>query len=196
MARLLLPALLFAILVLIQGVAFGATSITARTPDRYSATHFGAPAAPPATVTATADLVATAAQAALPAAGTQLAGAIGLAGTPTVLPPCLAAACRDRYIVASPAGLTVADYLERVTLTVTQPVAPPGLSRGFLVEIGVHTSTGWVVGRSYVATGTTTEVGGAVISLRLYLNLGTAAAPIILGASTVVDSCSSTTVCP
>ncbi|MGA7860846.1 MAG: hypothetical protein WCB19_03195, partial [Thermoplasmata archaeon] len=121
---------------------------------------------------------------------------IGLAGTPRALPACLAAACRDRYIVASPAGLTVGDYSERVTFALTQPVAPPGVSKAFLVEIVVQTSTGTIVGRAYVATGTTARAGGAAITLQIYVNLGTAAAPTILSLQTVVGACSAATVCP
>lgn len=193
---LLLPALLFTLLFLFQGVASGATSVTVRSPDRYSVAHVGAPPTPPAAVTAFADVVATAALAGLGPAGTQTAGVPGLSGTPTTLPECLAAACRDRYIVASPPGLVVGDYAERVTLTVNQPLAPPGTSTGFLVEIAVQTATGWTFGRAYLATGTTAEAGGAVITVRLYLNLATATPPTIRSAFAVVDECSSATVCP
>jgi hypothetical protein len=194
--RWILPALLFVVLLVCQAIASGATTVTAHSPARYSVTHVGAPPTAPATLTAMADRVATAAYADLPAAGTQLAGTPGLAGTPTALPECLAAPCRDRYIVASPAGLVVGDYAERGTFALTQPVAPPGVSTGFLVEIAVHLSTGWIFGRAYLATGTTTLAGGAAITLQLYVNLGTAAAPTILGVDTVVDTCTSATVCP
>jgi len=194
--RWALSGTLLVVLLVSQGVASGATSVTPHAPAQYAVTHVGAPAAPAATVTATALRLATAALAALPAAGTQRAGAIGLAGTPMALPACLAAACRDRYIVASPAGLTAGDYSERVTFTLTQPVAPPGVSKAFLVEIVVQTSTGTIVGRAYVATGTTTHAGGAAITLQIYVNLGTAAAPTILSVRTVVGACSAATVCP
>lgn len=191
-----LLAVFIGTVVLCQGSALGSTSVTTHAPAQYAVMHFGAPAAAPATVTATVDRVATARSAGYPPAGTQLAGTVGLAGTPTAIPACPAAACTDRYIVASPAGLTVGNYAERVTLTLTQPLAPPGVSKGFLVEVLVHTTTEWVVGRAYLATGTTAEAGGATITLLLYLNLGTAAAPTILGVQTVVDLCSTATVCP
>jgi hypothetical protein len=151
---------------------------------------------PPVRVTATADVRATAVLAALAALGTQLTGATGMAGTPLALPTCLAATCRDRYIVANPAGLVAGDYAERVTLMVTQPAAPPGVSSGLLVEVVVHTSTGWFFGRAYFATGTTTRAGGATLTVLLFLNLGTAAAPTILSSSSVVDLCTSATACP
>jgi hypothetical protein len=193
---LLLPSLLFVIILICQGVASGATSVTTRVPSRYSVAHTGAPPAPPATVTATADLRATAALVALTSAGTQLAGTNGVGGTPSALAACLAAGCRDRYISANPLGLVLHDYAERVTLLVAQPLAPPGASKGFLVEIAVHASTGWVVGRAYVATGTTTRAAGATITLEIFLNLATATAPTILNVDTVVDTCTSATVCP
>lgn len=194
--RLDVPAILFVTLLCVQGVATGATTVTAHAPARYAVAHVGKPPVPPVVLTATADAPATPGQAGLGAAGSQPAGLPGMAGTPTTLPPCLGAACRDRYIVANPAGLVGGDYAERATFTVTQPLAPPGVSTGFLVELVVHTSTGWIVGRAYVATGTTTRIGGSTITLVLYLNLGTVTAPTVLSVHTVVDECSLTTVCP
>lgn len=193
--KLLIPGVLLIGLLMTQGVASGATTVTTHAPAKYAVTHVGAPTAPPVSVGAIGDVVANPGQAGLGSAGTQAAGP-GMTGTPLTLPACAAAACRDRYIVASPAGLTVGDYAERAMYTVTQPVTPPGVSTGFMVEMVVHTSTGWIVGRAYVATGTTAFAGGSVITLVLFLNLGTAAAPTILGAFSVVDKCSSTTVCP
>jgi hypothetical protein len=189
------PAVLCVICFLLPGTAVGATTVTSHAPAGYAVQHVGPPPAAPTTETGTADRPAAAAQADLPVAGTQTAGTLGLAGTPTALPECLTA-CRDRYIVTSPAGLVVGDYAERITFDLTQPVAPPGVSTGFLIEIAVDLSTGWVVGRAYLATGTTTETGGAAITLTVYLNLGTAAAPTILSVRTVVDTCSTATVCP
>jgi hypothetical protein len=195
-SRWILPVIVLVALLVFPGLASGATTVTPHAPSRYSVTQAGAPPEPPAALTAVTDRVATAALAGLAAAGTQQAGTPGLAGTPTALPACLAPPCRDRYIVASPAGLTVGDYAERGTFALTQPAAPPGATTGFLVEIAVHLSTGWIFGRAYLATGTTTLAGGAAITLQLYVNLGTAAAPTILAVETVVGTCSSATVCP
>jgi hypothetical protein len=194
--RLFLSTLFLLSCLLVQGVAYCATSVTTYVPARYSVTHAGAPPAPPASVTGSTEVRVTAAQAGLRSAGTQQAGAVGMAGTPTMLPSCGAATCHDRYIVASPAGLTVNDYAERVTFGLTQPAAPPGVSTGFLVEIAVDTSSGWFVGRAYLATGTTAVTGGSAITLSLFLSFGTATAPTILSIKTVVDTCSSSTVCP
>jgi hypothetical protein len=193
--RLLIPSALLVALFLVQGVASGATTVTIHSPARYAVAHAEVPVAPPVALTATGDAPATRPQAALGAAGTQM-GVPGMAGSPTALPACVGAVCRDRYIVASPAGLVVGDYAEHATFTVRQPVAPAGVSVGFMVEIMVHTSTGWTVGRAYLATGTTRAAGGSTISLTLYLNLGTAAAPTILSVYSVVDTCTSATVCP
>jgi len=187
---------LLAILCITAGLAMGATSVTARTPAKYSVTHVGAPTAPPVTETALGDVLANAFLAGLTAGGTQTAGLIGLVGTPLALPACATAACRDRYIVANPIGLVVGDYAERATFTVKQPVTTTGTSTGFLVEVVVHMSTGWVFGRAYLATGTTATAGGATITLFLYTNLGVVAAPTILSAYAVVDECSSAAVCP
>jgi hypothetical protein len=191
-----LAALGIAVLVLFQGVVSGATTVTLHVPAKYSVTQVGAPPTPPATLTALADRIATPALAGLPSAGAQRGGTGGLAGTTLALPSCLTAACRDRYIVASPVGLVAGDYAERATFSLSQPIAPAGLSKGFLVEIAIHLSTGWIVGRAYLATGTTPRGGGATITLQLYVNLGTAAPPTILGVEAIVDVCSSTAVCP
>lgn len=192
----LLSAPVLVVLILLQGVAAGATTVTKFTPDRYSTNHSGSPTAPPVTVTATADVRATAVLAGLAAAGTQATGVVGLAGTPLALPTCALAACRDRYIVANPAGLVVGDYAEDARLTVDQPSGTTGASSGFLVELVVETSTGWTAGGAYLATGTSTRAAGATVTVLVYLNLGTAAAPTVLKVYTQVDACSSATVCP
>jgi hypothetical protein len=187
-----LPVFFLLALLLLQGLALGATSVTVHAPAPYSVVKVGAPPTPPVTLTATADAVATRGEAGLGAAGVQTA-VPGMAGTPTALPGCGAADCRDRYIVASPAGLTAGDYAERGTYTVTQPAAG---STGFMIELAVELSTGWVVGRAYLATGTSGVAGGSTITLELYLNLDTAAAPDILSVQSVIDACTSATACP
>lgn len=188
--------ILLVALVLLQGLATGATSVTSYTPKDYSVVRVGAPTAPPVTVTATGDVRATAFLAALGAGGTQVAGVVGVAGTPVALATCGAAACRDRYIVASPAGLVAGDYAEDAELSVTQPSAATGASSGFLVEIEVQTSAGWTTGRAYLATGTALRATGATLTVLLYVNLGTATAPTVLKTYVQVDRCSSATVCP
>ena len=189
-------AILAVSLFLVQGGASAATSLTPRSPARYAVIQVGPPTAPPTTLVATGVVRATAALAGLLAAGTQRPGTAGMAGTPRTLPACLVAACRDRYIVASPAGLIVRDFAERVTLTLRQPVAPPGVSTGFMVEIAIHTTAGWTVGRAYLATGTTPLPAGTTITLQLFVNLGTPFAPTILSVQTVVDNCATPTSCP
>jgi hypothetical protein len=189
------PGLFLVTLILLQGVASGATTLTPHPPAQYAVTHVGAALAPPVTLKATADAVATVGETRFLTAGTQAAGP-GMAGVPTPLPTCGGPACRDRYIVASPAGLVRGDYAEQATYTVRQPVTPPGVSSGFLIELVVHMSTGWVFGRAYLATGTTHRAGGSTITLMVYLNLGTARAPTILSVHSVVDLCTSAAVCP
>ena len=190
------PGVLFVALIVLQGVAAGATSVRTYTPERYSVTHVGAPTAAAATVTATGDLRVTPFLAGLGAGGTQGTSAPGVDGTPLALPSCALAACRDRYTVASPAGLVAGDYAEDVQLAVTQPSAATGASSGFLIELVVETSTGWTAGRAYLATGTSTRAAGATLTVLVYLNLGTATAPTILKVYSQVDRCSAATACP
>ncbi|MCI4352782.1 MAG: hypothetical protein L3K14_05260 [Thermoplasmata archaeon] len=191
---LVLGAILAVFLLNLQGEASAATSVTPQSPDPYSVTQVGAPPGAPTTLRATVVVRATAALAGLPAAGTQRAGTAGVAGVPRALPTCRVAACLDRYVVASPAGLIVRDFAERVTFTLPQPQAPPGTSTGFMVEILIHTTAGWTSGRAYLATGTTPRA--ATITLQLFVDLGTQVAPTILSVQTTVDTCSAATSCP
>jgi len=195
-AGLLFATIMFVVIFVIQGAASAATTVTTHLPAAYAVTKVGAPVAPPATQTATATIRATTALAGLSSAGAQRVGTPGMVGAPTTLAACLVAGCRDRYIVASPAGLMVGRFAEGVTFSVPQPVEPPGVSKRFMIEIAIHTTAGWTVGRAYLATGTTTRAGGATITLQLFVNFGTVIAPTILGVQTVVDSCTSATSCP
>lgn len=193
---LVLGLLLTTASLLIQGVSEGATSVRSVSPSRYSVLQVGSPSTVPVSVTGTTPVVATAALVALGAAGSQTTGVLGLAGTPTALPSCATATCRHQYIVASPVGLVLGNYSEQVNLSVTQPVAPPGVSQGFLIDIEIHLSTGWFAGRAYLATGTSTAAGGSVLTVELFMNLGGSTSPTIHRLDVTVDLCSSPTVCP
>lgn len=180
----------------LQGIAEAATSVTSRSPASYSVNQTGLPPTIAVTVQANATIVATSALTALGAAGAQRTGALGLAGTPTAIPGCLVATCKDQFIVASPVGLTAGNYADEVNLSIRQPFALSGTSQGFLVDIEIHLSTGWFAGRAYLATGTTSFPGGSTITVLLYMNLGTTSAPTVLHRTVVVDACSTPTVCP
>ena len=117
----------------------------------------------------------------------------GLQGTTVVLPTC-PRACIDRYRPASSAALAAGHYAERVFFTVTQP-GGAGPAVGFDLEIAVHLTTGWVFGMGYFSTGVATGAGTATISVRMYVDLGTAA-PTVSAVEVTVNRCLSTTGCP
>jgi len=126
------------------------------------------------------------------AAGTQGASS-GLQGTTVVLPACVRA-CTDRYRPASSVAIAAGHYTDRVIFTVTQPGAA-GAPVGFDLLITVHLSTGWVVGKGYFSTGVSTVAATSTISLRIYVDLGTAA-PTVLAVEVSVNRCLSTAACP
>ncbi|HYB79197.1 MAG TPA: hypothetical protein VEG66_05500 [Thermoplasmata archaeon] len=117
----------------------------------------------------------------------------GLEGTTVVLPACTGA-CIDQYRPASSAAIAAGHYAERVTFTVTQPGAA-GPAVGFDLEVAVHLTTGWVVGDGYFSTGVATGAATATITLRVYVDLGTAA-PTVEAVEVAVNRCLSTTGCP
>jgi hypothetical protein len=117
----------------------------------------------------------------------------GLEGTTVVLPSC-AAACTDRYRPASSVAIAAGHYTDRVTFTVTQPAAA-GPAVGFDIDIAVHLTTGWVVGHGYFSTGVATRATTSTITLRMYVDLGTAA-PTVIAVEVTVNRCLSTTACP
>jgi hypothetical protein len=84
--------------------------------------------------------------------------------------------------------------VERVIFTVTQP-RNTGPAVGFDVEVAVHLTTGWVYGNGYFSTGVATGAATSTISLRLYVDLGTAV-PTVQKVEVTVDRCTSTTGCP
>jgi len=117
----------------------------------------------------------------------------GLEGTTVVLPSCVGA-CVDRYRPASSVAIAAGHYTDRVIFTVTQP-ATAGPAVGFDFMIAVHLTTGWVIGRGYFSTGVSTGAATSTISLRMYVDLGTAA-PTVLAVEVTVNRCLSTTACP
>jgi len=126
------------------------------------------------------------------AAGTQ-GTSPGLQGTTVVLPGC-GRACTDQYRTASSPAIVAGHYAERVTFTVTQPGAA-GPAVGFDLEIAVHLTTGWVFGNGYFSTGVATGAGTSTITLRMWVDLGTAV-PTVLGVVVTDNRCLVTTACP
>jgi hypothetical protein len=81
-----------------------------------------------------------------------------------------------------------------VIFTVTQP-RNTGPAVGFDVDIAVHLTTGWVVGIGYFSSGVGAGAATSTISLRLYVDLGTAA-PTVTTVEVTVNGCTSITGCP
>jgi len=186
---LALAALL--LLVALPSSASAATSLRVFPASPYHDLRLTPLAAPPVTVGANAIRYFAAAPG-YAAAGTQGA-ARGLEGTTVVLAAC-AGACTDRYRPASAVAIAAGHYTDRVIFTVTQP-AHAGPAVGFDLMIAVHLTTGWVVGTGYFSTGVATGAATSAISLRVYVDLGTAA-PRVLAVEVTLNRCLSATACP
>jgi len=186
-----LTLLVLLTLIIIPATTAGATTVRSFTASDYLAKKLSAPAPPPVTVGASA-VFRLGAPPGYGAAGTQ-GSSVGLQGTTVVLPSCTAA-CTDRYRPASSAILAAGEYVERVSFAVTQPMRT-GVAVGFDLEIAVHLTTGWVVGKGYLSTGVATGAAAATITLRIYLSLGNAA-PTVTALEVVVNECTATTGCP
>jgi len=186
-----LGLLLLLILVAVPATTSGATTVRTFSASAYLAERATPLAAPPVTIGASAVIHFGAAP---PYGRAGIQGTAGvLQGTTVVLPSCTGA-CTDRYSSATGAALGAGNYAERVIFTVTQP-RNTGPAVGFDLEIAVHLTTGWVVGTGYLSTGVSTGAATATVTLRIYVNLGTAA-PTVEGVEVVVNECHSTTGCP
>lgn len=182
---------LLVLLVALPTTVSAATTVRVFPAAPYLVVHVTLLAAPPVTIGANAVRYFGAAPG-YAAAGTQ-GTSPGLQGTTVVLPAC-AAACTDRYRPASSAAIAAGHYTDRVIFTVTQP-GDAGPAVGFDLEIAVHLTTGWVFGNGYFSTGVSTGAGTSTITLRMYVDLGTAA-PTVLAVEVTVNRCLSTTACP
>jgi len=179
------------LLIALPTTASAATTVRVGPTERSLAEHLTPLAAPPVVIGAHATLrIAVAPRYA--AAGVQ-GTSPGLQGTTVTLPSC-GGACTDRYRPASSPALAANHYAERVTFAVTQPGAA-GPAVGFDVQVAVHLNSGWVFGAGYFSTGVSTGAGTTAVTLRLFVDLGTAA-PTLLSVEVVVNRCLSTTSCP
>jgi len=179
------------LLVALPTSTLAATTVTAHAPDRYLTQHLTPLAAPPVTVGANAVRYFAAAPG-YGAGGVQ-GTSPGLEGTTVTLAACVGA-CTDRYRPASSVAIAAGHYTDRVIFTVTQPRAA-GPAVGFDLEIAVHLTTGWVFGMGYFSTGVSTGAATSTITLRIYVDLGTAA-PTVEAVEVTVNRCLSTTACP
>lgn len=182
---------LMVLLIAVPSLASGATSVRALAPSHYLVIHPALAPAPPVTIGANVRVYRGVAPG-YPAGGVQ-GTSPGLEGTTVVLASC-AAACTDNYRPASAPALPGGHYLERVTFTVVQP-RHAGPATGFDLEVAVLLSTGWVVGKGYFSTGVATGATTATLTLRLFIDLGTAI-PTITKVEVTVNPCGSTTTCP
>lgn len=171
--------------------ASAATTLRVQPAAPYLDVHATLLAAPPVTVGANAVRYFGAAPG-YDAAGVQ-GTSPGLEGTTVVLPAC-AAACTDRYRPASSVAIAAGHYTDRVIFTVVQP-ADTGTAVGFDLEIAVHLTTGWVFGNGYFSTGVATGAAASTVTLRMYVDLGTAD-PTVEAVEVAVNRCLSTTACP
>jgi len=180
------------LLLLVVLPATGSAATTVRVfHASYAVARITPLAAPPVTVGAHATIHYAAAPG-YPAAGVQ-GTSPGLQGTTVVLPGC-ARACTDRYRPASSVAIAAGHYAERVIFTVIQPGAA-GPAVGFDIAVAVHLTTGWVFGFGYFSTGVATGAATSAITLRVYVDLGTAV-PAITAVEVTDNRCLSTTACP
>lgn len=193
-----------AMLAMIGGYALAATTVTTMNPQQASdITQTPSPTgfAGIATVTSEQLVVLTGGMAGAAGAGTETAGAVGLAGTPSALATCATPPCAaGNFITAVPATETTGDFGEQIVLSVTQPAGAATNSVGFdmaitlSITIGVTTSS--VNALAYLATGSTGGATTSTIPVFLFVDLGTVSAPSINSVSVVFNQCSSGTTCP
>lgn len=179
-------------LLVVPGLASASTTVRTFAGSRYFDERFAAPAAPPVTIGAEL-LVHFVAAPGYVAAGVQGVSP-GLEGTTVVLAACAGAACRANYRPASAAAIAADHYAERVSFAVTQP-ADTGTAVGFDVDVGVLLTTGWVFGTGYFSTGVDARATTSTVTVRLFVDLGTAD-PTVTRIEATVNLCTATTGCP
>ncbi len=193
-----------AMIAMIGGYALAATTVTTLSPQQSTnVTQTPSPGgfAGVAAITSEQLVVLTVGMTGSLTGGTQIVGATGLDGTPRALSTCAAGPCPlANFITASPATETTGNFGEQIVMTVTQPAGAAGNSVGFdlavqiSITVGVVTSTVSAIG--YLATGTTGVVTTSAITVFLFVDLGTATAPVINSVNVVFNQCSSAAACP
>ena len=191
-------------LAMIGGYALAATTVTTLNPQQASnVTQTPSPTgfAGIATITSEQLVVLSAGMSGAAGAGTETAGAVGLSGTPTGLATCAVGPCpAGNFITALPATETTGDFGEQIVLSVTQPSGAAANSVGFdlavTLSITVGVSTSSVNALAYLATGSTGVGTTSTVPVFVFVDLGTASAPIINSVSVVFNQCSAATSCP
>jgi hypothetical protein len=182
-----------AMVAMIGGYALAATTLSglpAQTSNVTSGTPGGFALA---TVASEQLVVVSTAMSTATAAGTQGAG-VALSGTTFQLTACAAspAVCAGQSLKAATPAAVVGDYGEQLSLNVAQSAANSGL--GFDMAITVVTSTTTIVAFAYIELPTTANAN--TIPVFLFVDLGSAAAPIVNSVSVVFNQCSTGTSCP
>lgn len=182
-----------AMIAMIGGYALAATTLSGL-PNQASNVTSGNPGAfSLASVASEQLVVVSTAMAASAPAGAQGAGT-GLSGTTTQLAACAAApaACAAQSFRAAAPATVLGDYAEQLALNAVQSAANSGL--GFDIAITVVTSTATVVAFAYLELPTSANAN--TVPVFLFVDLGSAAAPIIDSVSVVFNQCSTGTTCP
>ncbi|MCI4336969.1 MAG: hypothetical protein L3K17_07245 [Thermoplasmata archaeon] len=193
-----------AMLAMVGGYALAATTVTTLNPQQASnVTQSPSPGgfAGIATVSSEQLVVLTAGMTGSILAGTETVGAVGLSGTPHALATCATTPCAAaNFATALPASEVTGNYGEQVVLTITQPSGAATNSVGFDVAVTVSITVGVVTSSvnalAYLATGSTGTGSTSPIPVFVFIDLGTASAPIINSVGVVFNQCSSATVCP
>jgi hypothetical protein len=193
-----------AMIAMVGGYALAATTVTTLSPQQSTnVTQTPSPGgfAGVATITSEQLVVLSAGMTGSTAGGVQLAGATGLDGTPHALATCGAGPCPiANFITASPATETTGNFGEQIVMTLTQPSGGAANSVGFdvalQISITVGAATSTVSAISYLATGSTGVATTSAITVFVFIDLGTASAPVINSLNVVFNQCSSATACP
>ena len=183
-----------AMFAMIGGYALAATTVTTLAPPQSSNVTSGGTLggfSTIATVTSEQLVVVSGAMSAAAAAGVQ-GGSVGLSGSTSQLAICALAPCASQSFKAATPAATTGDYGEQITLNVFQSAANTGI--GFDMALTVVTTAGTVVAFAYiqVPTSALTET----IPVFLFVDIGTAIAPIVNSVSVVFNQCSAGTTCP
>jgi len=185
-------------LALIGGYALAATSLTTGPTQNSNVTSSPTSGFTAATITSEQLVVITGGMQGAQATGAEATGAVGLDGSAYTIPSCAATPCPVSNLrPINPALPVVGDYGEQIVMSVSQPTtATLAFDFSITVSITVTGVTSSVVFQGYLAPGTTTVTGGAMVPAYLYADLGTQTAPVINSISAVFNSCSGATTCP
>ncbi len=185
--------------------AFAATVVTAHPPPLNSGVTVISPNGAIETVQATQMIALSPAletYLAANAAGTQAAGGNGLnssGATNVPLASCDQAYCADNYSAVDVTNaLTAEDMALQVTIDVPQNATAQGFDAQVEINLAGGQAAAYAFGSGYFDTGTSGNSGGSLISVFLYVDLGSPATnpPTITSVVVTLNQCVSATTCP